>query len=378
MKFRMLILTLIHFTFFAQEHSSEENHTELKISTVMINELGITFTKVNKTFINQKIKAYGEVIATNNGESEVGTLLTGRVIKTYIKLGQYVNKGDKLFEISSLEVLELIDKYYIAKAELNRATKNYNRIAKLKKDGIGSERSYLEVELEYEKSKTNFESTDRKIHALGFTDDELNEIIKNNNHNSANMFIKAPISGEITQLHVKNGQFISGEETMAVIVNRDQLWARLHIYENNISLIKKNLNVLITSPINPDLLSDGKIISHTLSFMMGKKSSEVITTIESPNKFVIGSYITALISQKNDKKVWALPSESVINEDNEYYVFIKKTENEFEKKKVIIGKTNEHYFQILNGINENDIIVQKGTFYLKSLAKGEDIGGHHD
>ena len=378
MKYILIILILLPLTIYAQDHESDENHSELKISAEMIKEIGITYTNLKKVDITHKIKAYGEVIPTSNGVSDVGTLLSGRVSNIFIRLGQSVNKGDKLFEISSIEVLELMDRYYTTKAELNRATKNYDRIKKLKKDGIGSEKSYLEAELEFEKSKTNYESTDRKIHALGFTDEELNEITTTNKHHSANMIIKAPITGEVTQLLVKKGQFISGEETMAVIVNRDQLWARLHLYENNIPKVRNNLDVEIISPVNPNLKSRGKVISYSLSFMKGKKSSEVITTINEPNKFIIGSNITAMISQNINKKVWALPSESVIKEQEDYYVFIKISEVEFEKKKVIISDMNEYYIQILKGVNENDIVVYKGTFYLKSLSKGDEIGGHDD
>ena len=369
----MLFFTLI---LFAQEHENEEHHDELNVSPSLFKEIGITFTKLEHKVLEKHVKSYGEVIPSNNGFSEVGTLVSGRVGKIHVKLGQFVNKGDKLFEVSSLEVMELMDDYFSTKAEFKRAEKNYSRLLKLRKESIGSDKSFFISESDFEKSKAKFESADRKIHAIGFTDHELKKLTESTKHSSTMMNIKAPISGVITELNVKNGKFVNSEHTLAKILNSKKMWARLHVYEKNISFIKSGSKIELTCPSNPLVKTSGTIFSKSNSFMKGKKSIEVIAEIDNTKHLVLGSNINAIIFNSDGKTSTVLPDQSVIEEKGEHFVFIRKSDSEFEKRKVIVGKQVGSFVQILNGVNKNESVVENGSFYLKALSKGEELGGH--
>ena len=378
MKYILLLLTILNIALFSQDkdYKNEEDHDDLRISPSMFEEIGISFTSLKQMVLENQIKAYGEVISTNNGSSDVGTLLSGRIGTIHVQLGQEVKKGDKLFEISSLEVMELMDNYFSRVAELKRATQNFNRLKTLRKENIGSEKAFFEAQSDYEKSKAQFESTDRKIHAIGFTDEELNDFSESKKHHSANMNVKAPISGIITQLSIKQGQFVSGEEILAEILNPKELWARLHVYEKNISKIKIGSNVDISSPKNKLIKSFGTVISKSHSFMKGKKSVEVIVSIENAQNFILGSNINAVIFNSSGKKSWILPDQSVIKEGTKSFVFIHEKDGVFEKKEVLIGKEVSGFIQILKGVDKNERVVENGSFYLKALSKGDEIGGH--
>lgn len=114
MKLLLHLLIIFNLSIFAQE-KDEHDEENLSISSDIQAEIGFTFTTLKQMTLNNQIKAYGEVIPATKGFSTIGTLLSGRVEK--------ITKGDKLFEISSLDVMELMDAYFSRKAELKREEK---------------------------------------------------------------------------------------------------------------------------------------------------------------------------------------------------------------------------------------------------------------
>jgi cobalt-zinc-cadmium efflux system membrane fusion protein len=378
MKYILILSIIINVSLFAQDGKSEIHHDELKISPDLFDEIGISFTSIKRMSLDKQIKVYGEIIPTVDGYSIVGTLISGRISKVYVNLGDEVKKGQVLFEISSLEVMEIIDQYFSSQAELKRAQNAYERLKKLRNENIGSEKNFFDAESAFEKSKAEFESNDRKIHALGFTDSELKELTISKKHHSTAMSIKAPISGRIDHLTVKRGQFVSGEEILAEILDSKKLWARVHIYETDAIKIKKDMDVLLYSSTNPDTKSSGKVLNISQSLMRDKKSVEAIVSLESSKNFILGSNITANIQSSLGQKLFVLPSEAVIKDNEGSFVFVRESSDSFEKRKVITGKEVDGFIQIRNGLNVNESVVEKGSFYLKSLSKGEELGGHHD
>jgi multidrug efflux pump subunit AcrA (membrane-fusion protein) len=49
-----------------------------------------------------------------------------------------------------------------------------------------------------------------------------------------------------------------------------------------------------------------------------------------------------------------VPIEAVVNEDGETVCYVKRKDNSTEKRKVKPGKSNDHFVQILEGLNVGD------------------------
>lgn len=116
------------------------------------------------------------------------------------------------------------------------------------------------------------------------------------------MNIKAPISGVITELSVNKGQYITAEESLAEILDSSKLWARIHVYQNDLPHINVGSNVEILSAVDASVKSFGTIISKSNAFMRGKKSIEIIASINQPEQFITGSNINSIIYNSAGKK----------------------------------------------------------------------------
>jgi multidrug efflux pump subunit AcrA (membrane-fusion protein) len=67
---------------------------------------------------------------------------------------------------------------------------------------------------------------------------------------------------------------------------------------------------------------------------------------------------------KNEALV--VPAEALAKIDNTDYVFVKKNDETFEKTPVTTGVTQNEYTEIRSGLKEGDIVVVKGSSYLKA------------
>ena len=70
-----------------------------------------------------------------------------------------------------------------------------------------------------------------------------------------------------------------------------------------------------------------------------------------------------------------IPDEAVVKDAGEQYVFIQTSDTTFEKRTVMTGTSLDSMIEIKDGVKENELIVSKGAFYLKSDLKKEELTG---
>ena len=68
-----------------------------------------------------------------------------------------------------------------------------------------------------------------------------------------------------------------------------------------------------------------------------------------------------------------IPAEAVVKIDNADYVFIQNGALSFSKRKVITGSSYNNFAEIKHGLNENEKVVIKGAFYLKSEMMKDEL-----
>ncbi len=82
-----------------------------------------------------------------------------------------------------------------------------------------------------------------------------------------------------------------------------------------------------------------------------------------------GSEVRVKYEYKKDK-VYEVPSEAVFTESGNYYIWIVKDDGIVEKIKVEIGDFDENYFEILNGLNKESLVIYYGY---EGLKRGEKV-----
>lgn len=358
----------------------EEPHAEHSGAIVLAAEAikGIQFS--SETVSMKPLTGYltipANVMTDQDCEAQIGSLVQGRVHQVFVKTGDYVKAGQLLMTVEGLDVGRIKSDFLKAKASLDYTKANYERQKKLYDEKIGSLKSVLECQTEYEKAMAEYKAEDKKIHSVGLKDEDITGIKKNDEHTSGTLPIKSPINGVVVERNVVTGQLVDATTNAFKVINTNTVWVDGRIYEKDLAKTNRKTSAVFTSAIYPGESFNGSII------YIGQTIDEQTRTIlirgdfNNPGnklkphmfgelKVPVGANTTAIL----------IPEESVVKDAGNEYVFIQTSDTTFEHRAVLSGSVVDNLIEIKEGLREGEKVVVKGVFYLKSEMKKAEIAG---
>lgn len=358
----------------AEKPESKSKIVTLKAASVK--DIGLERMQVALQPVSGTMTIPAKVVANQDNEAVIGSLVQGRVHKVYVNVGDFVKAGQVLMTVEGLDVGQIKSNFLKSKAAYEYAKANYERQKKLFDEKIGSQKSVLETQAEYEKASAEFKAEDKKIHALGLSDNDILSTKSNDEHTSGTLPIKAPISGVVVERNVVLGQLIEAATNAFRIINPASIWVDGQIYEKDIAKTLRKSQVEFTSASFKNEKFTGAL---TYIGQIVDEHSRTITvrgTFGNPgNKLKPNMFGELHIPLAENTKGLIVPEESIVNQSGEQFVFVVLNDTSFEMRKVKLGGKYEQGIEIIEGIKEGDSVVSKGTFYLLSEVKKDEIEG---
>ncbi|HEX7510095.1 MAG TPA: efflux RND transporter periplasmic adaptor subunit, partial [Chitinivibrionales bacterium] len=167
-----------------------------------------------------------KVLANQDNEALVGSLVQGRVCKVFVKAGDNVKAGQELMHVEGLEIGQIKAGFLSAKANLEYQKSNYERQKKLIEQNVGAQKNLLETQNEYEKAQAEYNAEKNRINAIGLTENEVEDgkHAVSEEHSSGTLPIKSPIGGIVVERNVVIGQLIEATTTAFKIINLSSVW----------------------------------------------------------------------------------------------------------------------------------------------------------
>ncbi len=311
-----------------------------------------------KKLVPEKFEHYIEVQGNVDTDGNVLVIpeAMGKVMKIYKNEGQQVRKGEVIMRLddSTLrnQIAEVRTQYDLAKTA-------YERQKRLWDKKIGSEMAYLQA-------KTKKESLAGKLKTLH---SQLNK-----------MQVKAPISGVIDDMMIKEGEMAAPQRPVARVVNLKKVYMEADISEKYLQSVRKGMPVLIEFP------ETGQNVSAALSYVgnfihPNNRTFKIrvnILNLDGSLKPNLTGNIKIKDFEKQDVIVLPL---SLVQEDREgnNYVFVLVPSDEkdiYEVKKRILetGPVYKDKIMIKSGLNSGDIIALQGA---RGLTVGDKVKISH-
>lgn len=316
---------------------------------------GLELVTVTRQKITEGIHLTGTVDANPDKVVSFKSLFSGIVTETYFSLGDKVQKGQLLAEISSTE-------YSALQAEL-KGVESQIKVAVTK---LKSTRAMFDDQMASQKELDEAQSE------LNILKAEKARVSSNLNLYSAstskNVFqIKAPASGIITDKNIAVGMQITGDsdEPLFIISNLDKVWIMANVYASNLQDVKTGMEVEITSISYPDEVFKGKIA--VISQVFDTDANVLKARIELDNtdfKLKPGMLVDVMALQKKEVEAESIPAAELIFSENENYVLVYKGDCDIEVRKVDIIAKNPSTVFIANGIKENEKVIAKNQLLI--------------
>ena len=186
-------------------------------------------------------------------------------------------------------------------------------------------------------------------------------------NNPTKIALKAPRKGVIVKSNICLGKPVEPEETLMLLSDRSQVWAKAQIPQKISALIKEETPArlriagLSNQWINAKMERWDINANPTIGTLPG------IFTLENPeNHFVPGQRVEFSIITQRRQSVLAVPVESIQGNSSKPSVFVTDFElpNTFLRVPVVLGEKNDRFVEVLEGLFPGDEVVTKGAYML--------------
>ncbi|MEW6004959.1 MAG: efflux RND transporter periplasmic adaptor subunit [Stygiobacter sp.] len=358
------------------KEESEGGHevSEVVLSSEARSKIDLAFEEVKEGIISGTLTAPAKVITNQDYEAQVSSLVQGRVHKVYVKEGEYVKEGQVLMHVEGLEIGEIKAVYLQAKATLDFTKAAYERQQTLLEQNVGSQKAFLEAKAEYEKALAEYNAEDKRIHSIGLEHSDI-ETGADTEHIAGVLTIKAPINGIVTERNVVIGQLVEANTTAFKIMNISNLWAEGQIYEKDLTKVSGKPKVEFTTSAYPNEKFKGEVILIGQTIDEHSRTIKVRASLQNTNsKLKPNMFGELFIPINSNTKGIIIPTDAMVKEGNESYVFVVENDSTFTRRNVETGIEFAGMREVVSGLKKGEKIVSKGVFFLKSELLKETFG----
>lgn len=326
--------------------------------------------------LKAELSAMGKVIAPQNSKAIVSYAFPARISQIHIRIGDWVKRGQRLVTLQSEEVGNAKSEFYKASADFELAKVSNERQQRLFDRGVGAKKDFLTSEADLKVAEANLTAAEKKLHVLGFTEDDVKLISESHQINPV-ITLNAPISGKIIQNNAVLGGMIDQGTEILVIMDPTVLWIDADIYEKDIAKIRLGQEVAVTVPAYPGEEFLGK--TTYISDVLNENTRTITVRAEVKNrdyKLKPGMFASIKIALNHQSRAMVIPQQAVLEDRGDKVVFIRRGD-QFFLQVVQTGATENGLIEIVQGLAEGDEVVKAGNYQLKSKLYEEILKAGH-
>jgi len=287
----------------------------VELTADQIKTAGIQLGNTEIRNIGKTIKVNGTINVTPQNIASVCCPLGGFIKQTKMLTGTMVSKGQTIAWIENIEFINLQQNYFEIKAKYEYAELEYNRQKELYNNNASSAKTSQLTESEYKTLKAQLNALIQKLSMLGIDAAMLKE-----DKISGVLPLISPINGYVKAVNVNIGKYVYPTDVLFEIVNTKNQILELTLFEKDIAKVSKGEKLHFFPTNNPqnDYTASVYLVGKVLD---NDKTVKVYANIDnSDNKIYSGMFVNAEIETENNE-VTALPSESVVQFDEKFFIF---------------------------------------------------------
>lgn len=299
----------------------------------------------------------------------VSAEVTAQVKSIHVSDGQNVNEGQLLIVFDDTKIRETLVHagFTLQKDEATLALnkKDYERnLSLFEKKSVSQ--TVLDQKFSAYKNSVAQVEMDRAVYAKAIQD------LKNTR-------VRSPITGWISKRYVERGDWVDEGGKLFQISDFRKVYLRAYL--SDLDLAKLDLEKVRDGGVPTTVEVDsypGKIFHGKLSYVEPVANEarlfEARTFLENKDMLLLqGMFGRGKVAVGNARDVLKIPLAALLGQlrdNHENRVFVVDSHNSALLKKIIIGKSNRIYAQVIEGLEEGDVVVVRGK---EVLTTGQQV-----
>lgn len=335
-----------------------------------LKQANLKMTLIEKGAASVEVHLNGKIDVPPTAIASVSLPMGGYIQDINLIPGNYVKKGGIIATIKDPQFVQLQEDYLTAKSKAAYLSQDMDRQKQLLQQDAVSKKAFQLLQSEYNSNAIALKGLAEKLQLINIDPNNLTiEKI------SSKVNLVAPISGYVTKVNINRGKYVAPTDILLELIDPNDIHAAITIFEKDITLFKEGIKGKVVLANEPNRTYPVSIMAVSRSLDEEKSGLLHCHFLNAPKNVAPGMFLTADFSLQNDEAI-VVPIDAIQRFQGIDYVFIQKSNNEFEAKKVSVGVINKTSAAILNQeasewIGKNVVIENAYSLLGKLMNKTE-------
>lgn len=360
--------------------AAHEAPGHIELSEDQLRESGITLAQASGGMLKRHFLAPGSLIPDADHIGRVSVRVLATVTELRKRLGDVVEKGEIVAAIESREVADAKSEYLAARLTNDLQQTLYARQKTLVETRIVSENEFLRTRLTANDAQIKLDGARQKLFALGLSESEIADLPNQPPESLRTQFLRAPISGRVSERRVDLGGLIGreGQESeLYVIVNLDDIWVDLAVSPEDIGAVREGVTVKIRAIGTEDEANAGVIFVSPLLDRETRNARVIATMPNKEHRWKPGTFVTAEVPLSGAPSTVMVSKKAIQTIKGTPTVFVRDADG-FEARSVRTGREDDDDIEIVAGLAAGETIAVQNTFTLKAEVEKDEAEHGHD
>jgi membrane fusion protein, copper/silver efflux system len=294
--------------------------------------------------------AVGRVTWDERKVSRVSARIGGRIERLHVDFtGTRVVKGQPLLDIYSPELISTQREYLLALAGLERMRESpYEDVREMSSGLVSASRTRLKL--------------------WGITDGQIAELERSKEPRIV-FPVYAPASGIVTERLVTAGQYVAEGTPLYSIADPGGVWVQADLYETEIHKVPVGTPAVITTEAYPGREFRGKVSFVDPFLNPATRTLQVRVELPNPGNLLKPEMFVRAVFRGKKGAALALPESAVLITGERAVTWIEVSPNTFEPRMVRVGHKANGYYEVLEGLTDDETVVTSAGFLIDSESQ---------
>jgi cobalt-zinc-cadmium efflux system membrane fusion protein len=326
-----------------------------------------------RQFLVQK-RAFGNIDFNEDTSVQVFAPYQGRIVRTFLDLGDDVKKGQILFTLESPDFIAAESNLISAAATLDQTTSALARAKALYASKGIDQNDYETAVANQQSAEGALRAARNAVAVFGRTQADIDRIVEKREVDPA-LFVRSPITGRITARNAAPGLFVQPGNPPApfAVADATTMWMLADVPEADSAEIKVGQPVVAAVAALPGREFTGRVMAIGAAVDPNSRRITVRAEIKDPrHELKSNMYATFSIRTAEPLRSLAMPLNGVVREgDGTMSVWVVGSDpHVFTRHVVKIGLQQDGYDQIVDGLTAGDTVAVSGSIFLSNILYG--------
>ncbi|MCB5188803.1 efflux RND transporter periplasmic adaptor subunit [Methylobacillus caricis] len=349
------------FGYAQQEMRVQMNERQLSMN-------GIEILTAAPARIKANLKLIGEIRLNADRAVVIVPRLGGLVQSVTVNAGDQVRKGQLLAIISSQQLADQRSELLAARERLELARTTYEREKQLWEEKISAKQDYLQAKQAMQEQEIAVRNAQQKLAVLGVSQFPSRDL--------TSYEIRSPMDGTVTLKQVAVGQVLREDDAIFSVADLSSVWVEATVYARDLSLIQPGQQVTVRSPALK-LQAIGKVAY--IQPQLGEQSRTAMARIVLPNadgKWRPGAPADVDLVTEEIEVPLAVSLEG-LQSLRDWTVVFGRYGDVFEARPLTLGRSDDKYAEVLDGLSEGEQYAAKNSFLIKAELGKSSVAHDH-